>query len=328
MVRCIARMRDSVARYLSRVALWTLRVGLHAALATPPLWQLGEALLVRLRHRFAGSRLLTALAQQWLFAIERWRPTETARIAMLPGGLRLAITLADDWHRGLYFRGVYEPETTVIVNALLRPGDVFLDVGANIGYYACLAAGRGALVHAFEPNAHMMEHVRRSIALNHFAGRLIANEVAVAAEDGGALLHLSPQAHNTGLSSLLPLGHLAAGEAVRVPTVCLDTYCRQHGIERIRLLKIDVEGAEFQVLAGATGVLATIRPEAIICELGGFAEGCRPTTVLGLLGEAGYRPYEMAPTGLVPFSPGAGTDLDSCEWEQRNLCFLLPSVVV
>lgn len=278
-----------------------------------------EALLVRLRHRYPHSCALERLAGRWVATVQRRWPGETARVARLPGGARLVVTLADGWHRGLYFRGVYEPQTTRLVADLLRPGDVFLDVGANVGYYACLAAARGATAHAFEPNPALTALLRRTRDLNAFGARLVVNEVAVDAADGLAELHLSPQALNTGLSSLLPLPHLRAGATAPVPTVTLDGYCARRGIARIRLVKIDVEGAEARVLAGAGRVLATLRPDAVICEVGGFADGSRPDDVLRTLAAAGYAPHELTAAGLRPWRG------DGDAWrhgEQRNLCFL------
>jgi FkbM family methyltransferase len=293
---------------------------LRSLMALPPAWGLFERTLVRLRHRFPTSRRLAALSAAWLEAMRRWRPDELTRVAVLPGGARLAIVLSDGWHRGIYFRGDYEPETTRLVRSSLLPGDVFLDVGANIGYYACLAASRGAVAHAFEPHPDLVERMELTRTLNRFGDRLRIVPAAVAERDGTARFFLSPQAINCGLSSLLPLPHLQSGRQLDVATLSLDSYCRQQGIRRIRLLKIDVEGAELQVLAGAHMVLHALRPDAIICELGGFREGSRPADVLRQFAAAGYRPYEITATGLVPMA--AAPERSDQDWPQRNCCFL------
>lgn len=299
-----------------------VQLGLRALLTVRPLGALAEYAVVVLRHRFPRARPLSALATAWLAATLRWRPGDIYRVARLGGGARLAIDLRDDWQRGLYYRGEYEPETTAAIRRLVRAGDVVLDVGANAGYHSCLAAARGAHVHAFEPTPALVRLLCRTRDLNGFGDRLIVNPAAVSAEDGEAVLHLSPQPGNTGLSSLLPLAHLSAGETLRVPAVRLDTYCSEHHIARIRLLKLDVEGAELDVLAGATRVLTEIRPDAIICEIGGFEHGCRPSDVLRRLADAGYAPHEMTADGLTPSAAGDPAELDARWWEQRNLCFL------
>jgi len=300
-----------------------LQLALHGCIALPRVWRLFEHTLVALRHQFPGSAVLSRLSYHWLVALTTWRPGEMSRIATLPGGIRLAILLRDGWHRGLYFRGVYEPETTALIRRLLKKGDVFLDVGANIGYYACIAAGCGAWVHAFEANPALVRQCELSRSLNRFGDRLTINPVAVAGGEGTADFYVSPQEENTGLSSLLPMPHLATGHRLSVRTISLDAYCRTQQIHAIRLLKIDVEGAELTVLSGARTVLTDIRPDAIICEVGGFAEGCTPAELLHALTDAGYTPHEIAPDGtLVPFTDAETALHRPAQWVQRNLCFL------
>jgi FkbM family methyltransferase len=300
-----------------------LRAVVHAMLAIPPAWCVFERSLVVARHRAPNSRMLAALAAQWLYAMRRWRPEELSRIATLPGGGRLAIMLTDGWHRGIYFRGEYEPETTALLRRFLRPGDTVVDLGANIGYYSCLAAAHGARVHAFEPNPAMVERLTCTRDVNGYGSRLTINPVAVAAKEGMAEFHLSPQPENTGLSSLLPLPHLVGGELLQVPTITLDSYCDSREIRHIRLLKIDVEGAELQVLAGAGRVLSEVRPDAIICEMGGFADGSQPGHVFRRLMAAGYIPHEITIHGLAPLTCDPDS-IDAQTWPQRNICFLRP----
>lgn len=306
---------------VNRTGAYCLRAVLHSLLAVPPAWLAFERALVVARHHAGGSKLLAALAAEWLYAMRRWRPTDLTRVATLPGGSRLAIVLSDGWHRGIYFRGEYEPETTAFLRRFLRPGDTFIDLGANIGYFSCLAAAHGANVHAFEPNPSMVERLERTRDLNGFAERMRINPIAVASRDGSAEFHVSPQQANTGLSSLLPLPHLQGGAVLKVPTVTLDTYCDRQRLAPIRLLKIDVEGAELQVLAGAGRVLSEWRPDAIICEMGGFAAGSRPSYVMRRFLAAGYVPHEITLDALTPLTCDPDS-LDRPDWPQRNICFL------
>lgn len=289
--------------------------------ATPGACLLLERALVMLRHRFPASRLLAGLANQCTAASLMRHPGGGTRVAVLPGGAKLAVLLQDGWHRGIYYRGEYEPETTAFVLGFVRPGDTVLDVGANAGYFSCLAASRGATVHAFEPNPVLVQHLELTRRLNDFGDRFFICAAAVSAHDGLGELHLSPDPLNSGLSSLLPLEHLGAAGTVRVPTVTLDSYCQAHGVESIRLLKIDVEGAEGAVLEGAAEVLGQVRPEAIVCELGGFRDGCRPADVLAALAAAGYSPFSLTRRGLAPFAEDVSSIADVVAW-QRNLCFL------
>src|ERR687885_539712 len=62
--------------------------------------------------------------------------------------------------------GAYEPGIVAVLSTLLQPGDVFFDVGANIGHHSLVAASRGAIVHAFEPLPRLAARVRENFELN------------------------------------------------------------------------------------------------------------------------------------------------------------------
>ena len=167
-----------------------------------------------------------------------------------------------------------------LVRALLQgmPGTsgpaVVFDVGANKGQFIALmhaglaAGGASFRIHAFEPGAAAFAALcegwsaRPEVMLNNFAlGR----------SSGSATLHYDEP--GSGMASLLQrkLDHLGkaftAEEEVRVRT--LDEYCRERAIERIDLLKLDVEGNELEVLAGAADALGGGRIEMVSFEFGG-----------------------------------------------------------
>ncbi len=270
--------------------------GLRITLLIPPLWSLLENATVRAGHHWPDSRITGALAFRLREALLRWAPSDIERVAMLPNSARLALSLQDSYHCRLYFTGLYEPDTTALVRKLLRPHDVFIDIGANIGFYSCVAAALQAEVHAFEPNPSLFHYIVRSRSLKAFE-KMTVTLCAVASTDGHAEFSLSTNQENTGLSSLLPLDHLMTAEKIVVSTTTLDAYCVRTGIDHIRLIKIDVEGAETDVLAGAMQVLHQVRPDAIICELSSFDGGSRPANVVDVLDEAGYTPYQIAQNG-------------------------------
>lgn len=299
---------------------------LGTMMALPAVWRAWERTLVRLGHRFPGSRPIMALCRRSSQAVVRRRPARTSRVAVLRDGTRVAVRLNDYGMQGvLYFEGVYEPKTTAIVLNLLRPGDVFLDVGANVGYFSCLAASRGAIVHAFEPNPAVAGQVIRSGELNRFGDRLRVVRKAVSAADGRGELFLPADGSDTAVSSLLPLSTLQGGGSQPVALVSLDSYCQQHEIERIRAIKIDVEGAELDVLDGAHRVLSEVRPDAVICELSGFEDGSPPREILDRLRAAGYVAYEIGATGLAQLGDVAALSRAE-DWRVRNVCFLAAHV--
>ncbi|MCL4508953.1 MAG: FkbM family methyltransferase [Chloroflexi bacterium] len=295
--------------------------GLHIGLLVPPLWSFLEGATVWAGHRWPDSRITGALAFRLREVSLRWSPSAISRVAMLPTGARLALSLQDYYHYRLYFTGLFEPGTTALVRKLLRPNDVFIDIGANIGFYSCTAAALQARVHAFEPNPSLSRFLEQSRVLNGWGERLTVNTCAVASTAGRAEFFLSTNQENSGLSSLLPLDHLSTAEKLVVPTTTLDAYCSAHGIDHVRLIKIDVEGGERDVLTGAARVLQDVRPDAVICELSSFGGGSKPADVLHLLEEAGYVPYEIAENGNGLLRTYSGMETET-NWGPPNLCFL------
>jgi len=165
----------------------------------------------------------------------------------------------------VYVTGRYEEHTAALMARLLQPGDRFVDVGANIGYLTLHAAGlvgpTGSVL-AFEPLASARESLVRNVALNRASHVSVLGD-AVSDRTGTTVLNIGPE-HHTSTSSLL---QVAAGLGeVAVPSVRLDDAISDS--PRVRLIKIDVEGAEQLVLDGAGRVLDLHEPD-IIVELNG-----------------------------------------------------------
>lgn len=146
----------------------------------------------------------------------------------------------------------------------LRPGDVFYDVGANVGFFTLLGArlvGEAGRVYAFEPLPDNLQALRRNLSLND-AGQVEVLGVAAAERTGTARLVVTE-------SSLgARLGPPEAADGLVVETLALDDAVVGRGLLPPSLLKIDVEGAEGAVLRGMRSVLAEHRP-IIICEVHG-----------------------------------------------------------
>jgi FkbM family methyltransferase len=148
--------------------------------------------------------------------------------------------------------GSYEPEQTRLFQAHVRPGDTVLDVGAHVGYYTVLSAvlaGDSGSVWSFEPNPANAAFLRRHAAINRLA-RVRVEQAAVSDAEGTARFDFG------GGSGT---GHLSADGAIEVRTLRLDDFCAAHGILP-HAVKIDVEGAEAAVLAGAERTIDSARP--------------------------------------------------------------------
>jgi FkbM family methyltransferase len=151
------------------------------------------------------------------------------------------------------------------IDACLADGGVFLDVGANFGLFSLLAAARpGVDVHAFEPSPRELRRLHRHVAMN--PGRSVAvHPVALGERDETLTLHLA-SALNPGMNSLLaPDGENR--DAVRCRCVRLDRYLAAAEFERVRLVKIDVEGFELATLRGLAGAMPLLRRAAFVVEV-------------------------------------------------------------
>lgn len=194
------------------------------------------------------------------------------------------------WARAL---GLYEVAKADAMRCLLRAGDCFVDVGANKGDFALLAArlvGDAGRVLAFEPEPNNCCWIERTLELNGSRNvRLFP--LALSDEDGEAMLRLSRQ---SGAHTLLP-GLPGRSEAERrVPVRTLDSLLDELGSPRIDLLKLDVEGSELRVLRGAQRVLRSNRSLVLLLDLHPQL-GVDVVEVADFLRGLGYRLCRMEP---------------------------------
>ena len=190
------------------------------------------------------------------------------RIPGLPVPLRLYVHGVEDRFvsRRIREEGIWEPYETSLVLCALQPGDVFVDVGANLGYFSVLAAsvvGEGGAVFAFEPDPANFQLIEANAALNGLQNRIEAIQAALAAADGKGQLFLS--ADNLGDHQTYATG----GERKCLPIALLNgsDYLGDR-LHRLDLLKIDTQGSEYQVVQGLLPLLQRQqRPPRIIIEL-------------------------------------------------------------
>jgi FkbM family methyltransferase len=179
---------------------------------------------------------------------------DEAEVRILGGPLR-----GKKWIKGAgpnaYWVGTYEVARVRAFANAVTPGAVVYDVGANVGIYSLLAslrAGPSGKVYAFEPLERNLLYLRRHLTLNHVENCVIL-ERAVCNREGTR--PFSVAAWSSSMAHLAP-----DGEAL-IRSTSLDSCV--YGEERLRppdILKIDVEGAELEVLEGATRTLTEFRP--------------------------------------------------------------------
>jgi len=201
-------------------------------------------------------------------------------------GLKVRAHFGDNQvERDLIRHGTRDPENIKNITSDLRPGDVFVDIGANCGLYSLYAArkiGETGRVIAIEPTAEIADRMRENIALNDFHNIEV---VQAAAGDAPGTISIYVHADNWGQTSAAA----QVGEtAIEVPAVTIPDIVKQQGVSRIAALKADVEGYEDRAILPIIRELPKdVWPRRILLEVQHaylWAEPC-----LRLLTEAGYR---------------------------------------
>ncbi|HEY9601561.1 MAG TPA: FkbM family methyltransferase [Allocoleopsis sp.] len=208
--------------------------------------------------------------------------------SQVPGG-EILVPLNDYVGRAAFYVGDLDRKITWICAQIVRPGDTVLDIGANIGMvtlWLSTLVGKSGKVHAFEPNPKLQKMLEETLNHNQVSN-VCLHPVALGAEQGSLELRI-PRV-NAGAASLIRNGDLIDCDVVEVPVRTLSEIVEEEGIKSIRLIKIDVEGFEAEVLKGGQDVLGTIRPEAILFELNERLEGAvRDQPVIKILSDFGY----------------------------------------
>jgi FkbM family methyltransferase len=245
-------------------------------------------------------------------------------VASIGGLAKLVVDLSDDEGRRIYVAGCYEPDVTSFAMAVLREGDVALDIGANLGahtvLFAALVAAAGH-VHAFEPNPIPAAKLRASVSCNGWEGRVTIHEVAVSHHRGEDSLAIGVDAGVT--SSLLDLPWLHDSPRISVETTTLDAFSCAHLSKPPRLMKVDVEGAEEFVLAGGTtAFFPNTPPDYLAIEFWSYRA---PGPLLRTIAELGYSPVAVRDGFIVAHSVSAPrqrtAQLHDTGFEYRNLFF-------
>lgn len=179
------------------------------------------------------------------------------------GGIKVDVTLGNDNSLCLYVCGSFEPNEFAFLDSVLKPGMTFVDVGGNDGYYALFAStkvGNAGRVVTVEPSSRERSHLERNIARNE-----IQNVTVVAAALGAAAGFVELKVADDLHAGHNTLGDFAQDDVVRAGTErvrmeTLDGLAARLKLDRVDIIKIDVEGAEVGVVAGARQVLSSSRP--------------------------------------------------------------------
>ena len=206
-------------------------------------------------------------------------------------GAKFKLITNDSIQRAIYLFGIWEPHVAAVIRNTLEPGDTFIDVGANIGYFSVTASrlvGPTGHVVSIEASSAVFERLRDSLDRNH-CNNTRAIRGAVSNQKAPLKLFLpDPAEDNCGLGSIIrETAHFEES-----PGDKLGNWLTPDEISSARLIKIDVEGAEAFVIQGLAEILPAMRDDVEILaeitpDLGGADE------VFDLLAKAGFRAFAL-----------------------------------
>ena len=247
----------------------------------------------------------------WRFCIEEYDPTPAlakrlelwklfkANALRIPvrmrwyDGIKLGVILGNDLSRCVYVCGSYEPNEFNYLARYLKPGMVVVDAGANEGLYSLFASrrvGAGGLVLAVEPSPRELMCLRNNIAHNHMSNVRVV-PVALSDRTGRTILQLAEDEH-AGQNTLGEFVYdIQSAGTHEVEQISLDILLTQENVQRVDLIKADIEGAELALLMGAREILRRCKP-TLLCETYGAAlehQNASAARMLEVFDDFGYR---------------------------------------
>ena len=234
----------------------------------------------------------------------------SSKVTVHRRGIKWQLNLKEGIDLAIYVLGGFEVRTLKRYEALIKEGDVVLDIGANIGAHTLPLAslvGSSGKVYSFEPTAYAYSKQLVNIGLNPgLAARIAANQIMLTDSDSSALpeaIYSSWPLESAEDLHIEHRGRLMGTEGAKVST--LDAFLEGNAIKRVDFIKIDVDGNEASLLRGAKASLVKFRPRIMI-ELAPYVHGDNPyefdELVAGITA-LGYHFDDMATGKRLPSDP-------------------------
>jgi len=208
----------------------------------------------------------------------------------------------DEWiQQQIYFLGHFDPTGIRFIKNQLYEGEIFIDIGANVGAYSLIASrlvGKSGKVIAFEPASKSFLRLLKNISLNGITN-IVPERLAVIDKTTQTDLYISGS-QNLGMSSIYH-HNFETGITEKVESISLDDYVEKQGISKISLIKIDIEGSEYLALKGMQKVLTVLRPKVLVelkeetLKNAGYTE----KDIVALFEKAGYSRFIIDEKGNI-----------------------------
>jgi FkbM family methyltransferase len=262
-------------------------------LLTPPLLALTKSVdnsaFLQKVLRYAPFPRKTAIVRRLL----KFSPDKTIANCR---GVKFELDTKDLLQREIYFN-TYDAQKLPLLLKHLKSGGIYLDIGANIGFYALHMAkhlkGYGK-VYAVEADPSIFQSLAKNCAMNSF-GKLVTPFNLAISNCNARLNFYTHDGENSGAGSLTSFDHIH-GKKIEVDAVTLDQFLEKEKISRVDFLKVDIEAHEFELLEGAKQALKTRQLRKIYVEFNGVLLAQKGKTFrdfLDAFAEYGYVPADI-----------------------------------
>lgn len=220
------------------------------------------------------------------------------RIVYTRSRLKMELVPTDYLQNQIYYTGTFEEHCLKVLRKLLEPGDCFLDIGANIGLYTLESArivGDNGVVYAFEPNSENYRHLLRNTELNN-----LENVKAMNFGIGDERTKISLRLPKNGNKGEYTIGDVEGEIIEDVNIEKMDDVVKKEDINKINLVKMDIEGAEIDALKGMRETINKYRPVFLI-EIWKEALGrfkYTPAELVKFFEDMDYSGKELSTSGL------------------------------
>ena len=190
----------------------------------------------------------------------------TVDIITMKDGIKLELNVNEFNQAYFYLFNNYEPETVACLQQQTKKGDYAFDVGANLGYMSQIlsrSVGESGKVFSFEPDPINFTKLQRHIEMNN-SKNITPFQLALSKETGTLTLYHSIIDNSSSHSTVFYDRTVSDSDIISVPAQTFDSFVKEHSIPKVDIIKIDVDGGEFNVVQGMKESFLEFKPIVVL----------------------------------------------------------------
>jgi len=210
------------------------------------------------KFRVAELQRVRGINRPISFLAKHWPPTNTTIVGLTRSNAKATIAPSEGY---VFWSGYYEPAESLLIDHLLKPGDIAVDIGANVGLHMVRMAslvGPSGRVYCFEPNPKCFRRLENNVSLNGFTN-VHCFPVALASHSGSTTLFVNADGGN---ATLVKDPENKSTDDAQVKVSTLNEVLAG---KRVHFIKVDIEGYELDALRGGEDIIKKYQP-LMMCE--------------------------------------------------------------